>query len=155
ERQFPGGAHPVTVARWAPDPPKQDLKPGEKAEEVSEFPAEFEVLSAGRQDRGHYDFPFTNTPSATAELGVAEMSCHCSVAKACVMDEAEWARYQKLVAAADPLTRARQDPEDGFKWQPLAVMDFKGITVPAGARGVFRLFWEVRKQEPERFVALT
>jgi hypothetical protein len=71
------------------------------------------------------------------------------------MDEAEWARYQKLVAAADPLTRARQDPEDGFKWQPLALMDFKGLIVPAGARGVFRLFWEVRKQEPEKFVALT
>ncbi len=139
EDQLERGELRGVMALWEPNVP---LDP-----KAAPYAAEFEVLK-DRKDGGHYDFEFKNESSENAEVGLGEMNCRCSGAKACLLVGEDWDRYQQI-KKIDPITRARKD-DDNFPWRPLADKDGNGLSVPPGSRGLVRLSWEVRRPEIER-----
>ncbi len=137
---------PVLLAEWEPPVKAPDGK-----EIRSPYAAEFEVVSSdGRRSPGHYDFEFQNDPSGPAELGVKAMTCQCSSVKVALLDAAGWQAYQKYQASKDAITRAREDGPADIRWTDLKQSETEGVTVPAGGRGLVRLFWSGNKHEPER-----
>jgi hypothetical protein len=94
-----------------------------------DYVAEFEFAK-----EGHYDFPFVNTASTPAELGLSDTSCGCSNVKVCVLSSAE----------QDAFKGGKLDMES-IHWEALPRDEDKGLVVPPKARGVVRLIWRVRK----------
>jgi hypothetical protein len=141
------------VALWEPKN-KKAAQPGEdKALKAAPYAAEFEVATDKTQDGGHYDFVFENLNDEPLALGLEERRCSCASVSACVLKGPDWERYQKFMNRADPVTRARQKPEDGFPWEPRGEAERGGLIVPPKTHGVLRVFWHGRgRREPERKV---
>jgi hypothetical protein len=132
------------VALWEPQN-KKAAQPDEdkqlREQKVIPYGAEYEVSTDTRHDDGHYDFVFENRNDEPLALGVEKQGCQCASISACVLAGPDWARYQKFVGQADPVTRSRQSTEDGFAWRPLVERELKGLTVPPRTHGVLRVFW--------------
>ncbi len=144
------------IAVWEPQngkaaQPQEDNRL--KAQKTPPYAAEYEVASELRQDDGHYDFVFENANDEPVALGVANRGCKCAKISACLLQGSDWERYQKFQNSADPVTRSRKSPEDGFPWKPLIETDHKGLLVPPRAHGVLRVFWSGQgRRAPEQLL---
>ncbi|HYV34246.1 MAG TPA: hypothetical protein VE988_00995 [Gemmataceae bacterium] len=89
---------------------------------------------------GHYDFPFTNTSEAAAELGVLEINCACSGVEVCLFQGSQREDYEKTKQAKPDLKWQALEPDKDLK---------KLITVPPQGAGLLRITWRGTKTEPE------
>ncbi len=148
------------VAIWEPERFKAELaawkKDGEKGPPPQPvYAAEYEVSSDSFQDGGHYDFEFLNPGDAPVVVGLDHKTCQCASIEGYVLNTADYARYQKLKAKADPATRSRQTPNEGFPAKPLVEEDKEGMVVPARTHGIIRLFWVGRERRDPAHLRLS
>jgi hypothetical protein len=124
-----------TMATWEPEDEK---KPYDER-----YAKEYE-----RGAEGRYDYPFDNTLSEPAEVGLLETSCDCtSVLAAALSPEqvAEWEKVQKERPKGIP-----DEITEKFSWKTLERGQKNGLVVPAGAKGLVRVSWKGRKNEGQQ-----
>ena len=98
------------------------------------------LLETEKGKDSHFDFPFENITDAPAELGFDDRSCDCTNLQVCVVEPAEWARYNKQIHE-NPLAAKAGD----WHWTSLTVHDPQGYIVPARGKGLVRVDWHGRK----------
>jgi hypothetical protein len=95
---------------------------------------------------GHYFIPFTNVLGEPAVFGLQQTACDCSSAAVCLLPEAQWQEIDAALARTPWLQPAFPVEPNWFK---LDKLDVKGITIPAGARGLLRVTWHGLKSPGE------
>src|SRR5262249_48018649 len=90
----------------------------------------------------HYDFAFHNVGKSPVVVGLQKKSCACLGVQLGTFSDSDWDAYQKAL----PSRQGNGELPPGGEWRDLAEDDSKGVEIPAGARGAFRVNWNVRSQ---------
>jgi hypothetical protein len=98
---------------------------------------------------GYFDFPYENADDSELQVGMQHKSCVCTKAALCVFKDHQQQEYEQAVAnpARTPALEASLAWSHWTKENEHTMT----VTIPAKARGLVRLYWEGKKQEPGRF----